>query len=87
MTCRPHRPSLARMQQAVDSWNANNRPGTKVIVCRDDGREEVRLTTSEAYVLSGHTAVIHFQGISGCFALDRIVDHADPAAPLHGEAT
>jgi len=52
--------------------------GTDVIVTKDDGTEIKTKTRSAAYMLGasgdypGHTAVIQLEGISGCYALDRV---------------
>ncbi|CAO3439810.1 hypothetical protein [Azospirillum argentinense] len=39
---------------------------------RDDGTSHITVTTSEAWVLSGHSAVILLKGISGCYLLNRV---------------
>lgn len=70
---RPNRrPSLAVMEAQVKAWNDLHPVGTEVAVTRDNGRVEHTKTRSEAWVLSGHTAVIMVEGISGCYLLDRV---------------
>lgn len=53
-------------------WNEKHPVGTDVSVVKDDGTPFISRTDSEAYMLSGHTAVIHVAGISGCYLLDRV---------------
>lgn len=64
-------------QRACDAWNEDNPPGTVVALMRDNGQTDIRRTTSAAYLLGGHTAVIHMAGVSGCYALDRVSRCAD----------
>lgn len=59
-------------QTAVDAFNAKYPVGTKVFVKRDNGEGQVTTTRSKADVLSGHSAVIWLDGISGCYLLDRV---------------
>ena len=40
--------------------------------CLDGGEIRETVTTSEAQVLSGHSAVIWLDGISGCYDLERV---------------
>ena len=62
----------------VEEWNIMHSVGTDVIVTKDDGTEIKTKTRSAAYMLGasgdypGHTAVIQLEGISGCYALDRV---------------
>lgn len=65
-------PSPKQLEAACARWNAAHPVGTKVIVRRDGGQEEETATRSEALVLSGHSAVIWLDGISGCYLLDRV---------------
>lgn len=67
------RKSLAQLTQQVNEWNAMYPVGTPVKVLRDSGEWVYTKTRSEAQVLSGHTAVIWLDGITGCYLLDRVV--------------
>ena len=58
--------------QMVTNWNDNYAVGQKVRVKRDSGDLLVTTTASEAELLGGHTPVIWLDGISGCYALDRV---------------
>ncbi len=82
------RQSQARAQQAANakSWNARNPSGTRVSVRRDDGTALLTVTTSEAWVLGGHTAVVMVDGISGGYMLGRVSPIADAptASGFHG---
>lgn len=62
----------AHLQGICDRWNGQNVKGVPVYYRKDDGRDVPTATRSEAYVLSGHTAVIFVDGISGCVALERV---------------
>ncbi len=62
----------------VEDWNAKHPVGIDVIVTKDDKSEQRTKTCSAACMLGesrdypGHTAVIMLDGISGCYALDRV---------------
>lgn len=72
-TRRARRAQQAARQKAVDSWNAANPIGTPVMI-KLDGYDDpmATVTRSEAQILSGHSAVIWLEGISGCYLLDRV---------------
>ena len=53
-------------------WNQSYPVGTEVIRTDDAGKELLTRTRSEAQVLGGHSAVIWIDGVSGCYALDRV---------------
>jgi hypothetical protein len=59
-------------QKIVDEWNKKYQIGQKVVVLRDSGKQEVTVTKSQAQLLSGHTAVIWLEGITGCYCLTRV---------------
>ena len=65
-------PSAKKLADAVARWNAAHEIGAKVIVRLDSGETRETFTRGEAYVLSGHSAVISLEGISGCYLLDRV---------------
>ena len=60
-------------QAACDRFNAANPIGTSVTV-QLDGCDELfkTVTRSAAQVLSGHSAVIWLESVSGCYLLDRV---------------
>ena len=64
--------SAAQLQAACDKFNATNQVGVAVTVRLDSGEVRETITTSEAQVLSGHSAVIWLDGIRGCYLLDRV---------------
>lgn len=67
------KPNLANLQKQCDDWNAINPVGCDVELRRDFDEKTTRTKTrSEAQILSGHTAVIWLEGISGCYMLDRV---------------
>ena len=56
----------------VANWNELHPVGTAVSVEKDDRSIVDGVTTSEAYVMGGHTAVIHVDTVRGCYALERV---------------
>lgn len=72
MTGRPARKSAAQLQAVCDKFNDSHQVGAAVSVKLDGGEVRETITTSEAQVLSGHTAVIWLKGVSGCYLLDRV---------------
>lgn len=62
----------------VQDWNVMHPVGIEVIVTKDDETEQMTKTRSGAYLLGasgdypGHTAVIMLEGMSGCYALERV---------------
>lgn len=64
--------TLAKLTRECDEWNAHHPVGTEVIVNMDSGEQRRTKTRSKASVLSGHSAVIWLEGISGCYLLDRV---------------
>lgn len=63
---RPH-PAIT-----VDGWNQQHEVGIAVFYRKDNGSGVTTTTRSQASILSGHTAVIWLDGVSGCVALDRV---------------
>lgn len=59
-------------QRKVDDWNARYPVGQAVTVRRDNGESVTTTTRSEAELLSGHSAVVWLEGISGCYLLERV---------------
>ena len=78
MSRRP--PSAAQLQAACDQFNATNQVGAAVTVLLDGGEVRETITTSEAQVLSDHSAVIWLDGISGCYLLERVTSVKATAA-------
>jgi hypothetical protein len=72
VTGRPVRKSAAQLQAACNKFNTTHSVGSAVSVELDGGEVRETITTSEAQVLSGHSAVIWLDGISGCYLLDRV---------------
>lgn len=67
------RPNVAKLQAQCDAFNAAHPVGTRVMLKKDFAPEPVETTTrSVAQVLSGHSAVIWLDGVSGCYALDCV---------------
>ncbi|HBG06296.1 MAG: hypothetical protein A2075_12055 [Geobacteraceae bacterium GWC2_58_44] len=64
-------PTLQQLQQVIDDWNAKHAIGVAVVVKRGNQDFHTR-TISPARVLEGHTPVIWVEGLSGCYALDKV---------------
>lgn len=71
---------LLQLQAQCDKFNEVNPVGSDVTVKLDGVAEPLATKTrSEAQVLSGHTAVIWLENVTGCYLLDRV-------APLERQA-
>lgn len=67
------RPNLAALQAGCDAFNKLHPVGTEVTVKLDFVDEPFRTKTrSTAQILSGHSAVIWLENVSGCYLLDRV---------------
>lgn len=66
------RQNLKMVTLQVENWNLKHPIGAGVVVTKDQGERVETVTTSEAYVMGGHSAVIHLRDISGCYALGRV---------------
>lgn len=66
------RPNTAALQKQCDDFNARFPVGQPVTVRKDNGEGVTTLTRFPAEVLSGHSAVIWLENISGCYLLDRV---------------
>ncbi len=71
MTTRTKKSPEAR----VEGFNQANPVGTKVLYKRhtSDPSPLATATRTEAWVLSGHTAVVMVEGVAGCVGLDFLV--------------
>lgn len=63
-----------RPEQQVAEWNRRHAVGAFVRYHRiiGEGDGEATRSRSEAWVLSGHTAVVLVEGVSGCVCLDAV---------------
>jgi hypothetical protein len=66
------RPSVTDQIRAVSDWNDRYPVGTPVTVEKDSGEIVATKTRSSAWMLSGHTAVVMLEGISGGYLLSRV---------------
>ena len=68
-----HQPSISSLQAQCDAFNAAHPIGTAVMLKKDFVPQPIKTTTrGPAQVLSGHTAVIWLEGVTGCYALDCV---------------
>lgn len=67
------RPNVQKMQAQCDAFNAANPVGADVLVMLDGKDEPFKTKTrSLAEILSGHSAVIWLEDVSGCYLLERV---------------
>lgn len=66
-------------QRQVDNWNKHYPVGQAVTVRRDNGATITTKTRSPAELLSGHSAVVWLDGISGCYLLNRVAPVTEDA--------
>jgi|GEM_PF-698119 len=66
-------PSRESLQAECDVFNFDCRVGGRVAV-KIDGTDKPLITTTrtEAQILSGHTAVVWLDGVSGCYCLSHV---------------
>ena len=65
--------SNARIQELeVENWNLRHQVGVDVEVTMDNREVRKTKTRSQAFMLSGHSAVIHLEGIAGAYLLARV---------------
>jgi hypothetical protein len=64
-------PNAKALQRTCDKFNAKHPIGTSGKLLKDGGKVMETVTRSAAQVLSGHSAVIWLEGVSGCYLLDR----------------
>jgi len=69
---KPNTKKLRSLRAQVDAWNMRFPVGTEVSLEKDSGEVVITKTRSNAELLSGHSAVIWLEGISGCYLLDRV---------------
>lgn len=62
-----------KLQTICDQFNASYPVGTEMLL-KKDGHDELfpTKTRSTAQVMSGHSAVIWLENVSGCYLLDRV---------------
>jgi len=61
------------MQSKIDVFNSRHPVGSPVTVIKDLGEKIETKVRYPAEILSGHTAVVWLEGISGCYLLDRVM--------------
>ena len=66
------RPSITDQIRSVAEWNDRYPIGTECTVEMDSGEIRLTKTRSSAWMLSGHTAVVMIEGISGGYPLSRV---------------
>lgn len=66
--------SMKQLEETCDRWNQRYPVGTPVVyhpVLGERAGHETK-TTSPASILSGHSAVLFVEGVSGCVALEAL---------------
>jgi hypothetical protein len=77
------RPNPAQLQAQCDAWNAKHPVGTLVSFenIKGEGETHRGKSSSEAQVMSGHSAVIWLENKSGCVHLDHCTAVAEEVTP------
>ena len=70
------KPNVAKMQKLCDDFNTKYPVGTPVQLKKDFDDWIKTKVKNEAYILSGHTPVAFFEGVSGCYAIEGRVKSA-----------
>lgn len=66
------RKTLKQLKAIVNDWNAKYPVGTEVNLIDGFGQRPRTHTRSEAQILSGHSAVVWLEGVSGCWNLEFV---------------
>ena len=66
------RPSFKQLTEMVEKFNRNYPVGTTCVLHMDSGHKVRTRVTHKAIVMGFSTAVAWFEGISGCYAIDRV---------------
>lgn len=74
------KPNLKALQAACDRFNEKCPVGGAVTVTLDIGPAIETVTTSEAQILSGHSAVVWMRDVRGCYDLERVLSKPQVAA-------
>lgn len=61
------------MESKIKIFNEKHPVGSVVAVVKDFGERIETKVRHPAQILSGHTAVVWLDGISGCYCLDRVI--------------
>jgi hypothetical protein len=79
----------AQVKIQADAWNVRYRPGHPVryFPISGRGRYEDTRTLTAAYVLDGHTAVVHIESHGRLVALDHLTPLHLPLLTLEGETS
>jgi hypothetical protein len=77
------KPNLKALQAECDRFNAKCPVGGAVICNIDGGEPRETVTTSEAQVMCGHSAVVWMKGISGCYLLSHVTPVAGQSGTQH----
>lgn len=63
------RPSKAKLERIVELFNTRFPVGAEVLLRKDSGVIETRVR-EPAFLLSGHSAVAFFEGVSGAYSIE-----------------
>lgn len=72
----PTQPSALQLNQQVTSWNARYPVGSSVSY-RSRSKLIGTKTTSEAWIMGGHSVMVRLEGVSGAYS----IDHLKPGNP------
>lgn len=67
------KPNIKKLQNECDDFNKKYPIGTPVLLKKDFVDEPIKTKVDrEAFVLSGHSTVAFFEGISGCYLISCV---------------
>ena len=67
------KPNAKKLQKECDDFNKKYPVGTSVFLKKDFVDEPVETKVREAaFILSGHSAVAFFSGVSGCYLISHV---------------
>lgn len=69
------------LQKKCDTFNTLYPVGTEVLLLKDNGDVLETATRSPAQVLSGHSAVVWLENVTGCYLLERVRPNPNARRP------
>jgi hypothetical protein len=70
------KPNVKKLQRLCDDFNVKYPIGTEVFLKKDFQESLTKTKVRErAYVLSGHSAVAFFEGVSGSYLIDCVTPY------------
>ena len=69
-----NKPNIYKLEKACENFNDKFPVGTEVLLKKDFIDEPIMTKVRHsAFVLSGHSAVAFFEGITGCYSISSVI--------------